>query len=70
MEEVDLDRVVQKCDIAKMEVILQNLTYSKLEKADLKKIKDKNIIKLFKLGQLSVEYLLYTQVRMSFLIWI
>ena len=28
---------------------------------DLKRMKDKNLIKLFKLGQLNVEYLLYMQ---------
>lgn len=46
-----------------MELLLQNATFAKLEKSDLKRIKDKNLIKLFKLGQLTTEYLLYTHVR-------
>jgi hypothetical protein len=45
-----------------MELLLQNLTFAKLEKSDIKRIKDKNIIKLLKLGQLTTEYLLYTHV--------
>ncbi len=44
-----------------MERMLQNLTFATLDKPDLKRIKDKNLIKLFKLGQLTTEYLLYTQ---------
>jgi len=36
------------------------VTYANIDKSDLKRINDKNILKLFKLGQLSTEYLLYT----------
>ena len=32
---------------------------SNLSKQDMKTLRDKNLIKLFKLGQLSVEYLLF-----------
>ena len=62
MEEVDLDKIIRTADIPKLELLVQNLTYARLEKEDLKRIKDKNILKLFKLGQLTTEYLLYTQV--------
>lgn len=51
-----------------MELLLQNATFAKLEKSDLKRIKDKNLIKLFKLGQLTTEYLLYTHVRYDFFV--
>lgn len=51
---------MRETDIDKLERLLQNLTFSQLEKSDLKRVKDKNIIKLFKLGQLTTEYLLYT----------
>ena len=60
MQEVDMDRLIREVDIDKLERMLQNLTYASLEKYDLKKFKDKNIIKLFKLGQLTTEYLLFT----------
>jgi Iguana/Dzip1-like DAZ-interacting protein N-terminal len=43
-----------------LERLMQNLTFAQVEKADLKRIKDKNALKMFKLGQLSTEYLLYT----------
>ena len=56
-----MDRLIREADIDKLERLLQNVTFSQLEKPDLKRIKDKNIIKLFKLGQLTTEYMLYTQ---------
>ena len=62
---MDLDKLIREADIAQMEGLLQNVTFARLEKADLKRIKDKNIIKLFKLGQLTTEYLLYTHVSDS-----
>lgn len=40
---------------------MHNVTMAKLTKKDLKSLKDKNLIKLFKLGQLSVEYLLFSE---------
>ena len=52
--------MIREVDIDRLERMLQNATYGLLEKSDLKRIKDKNIIKLFKLGQLSTEYLLFT----------
>lgn len=56
-----MNRVIRDVDIDKVEKMLQNVTYAQLEKQDIKRIRDKNILKLFKLGQLTTEYLLYTQ---------
>jgi hypothetical protein len=49
-EEVDLDRVLRGTDIDRLEKLLQNATYAELDKADIKRVRDKNLIKLFKLG--------------------
>jgi hypothetical protein len=46
---VDEDIIIEK-DMEKLEDILQNVTMAKLEKEDLKILRDKNLIKLFKLG--------------------
>lgn len=56
---VDLDRIAQATDIDGLESILQNVANAKLTRSDLKKFGDKNMIKLFKVGQLTTEYLLY-----------
>lgn len=50
LDHVDIARLEAEVDIDKMERMLQNLTFAALEKPDLKRIKDKNLIKLFKLG--------------------
>ena len=61
IEEVNVDKMILESDVGKLERHLQNVTFANIDKADLKRINDKNILKLFKLGQLSTEYLLYTQ---------
>ncbi len=61
IEEVNIDKMILESDVAKLERHLQNVTFANIDKADLKRINDKNILKMFKLGQLSTEYLLYTQ---------
>ena len=53
--------MILESDVGKLERHLQNVTFANIDKADLKRINDKNILKLLKLGQLSTEYLLYTQ---------
>ena len=41
--------------------MLQNITFAQLDRDDLERIGDQHFLKLFKLSQLSIEYLLYTQ---------
>jgi len=41
------------------------MTMSQLTMDDLKILRDKNLIKLFKLGQLAVEYMMYQQSYMD-----
>jgi hypothetical protein len=55
---VDEDIMIRK-DMDLLEVHLGNITMAELNKNDLKVLKDKNLIKVFKLGQLSTEYLMY-----------
>ena len=60
IKNVDLDAdIIQKQDILLLEQLLANITMSELRKEDLKLLKDKNLIKVFKLGQLATEYLMY-----------
>ena len=53
--------MIKTNDIAKLEAHLGNLVNAKLSLEDIKKIGCPNLIKLFKTGQLSLEYLLFTQ---------
>lgn len=58
--DVDQDILVNK-NIDKLETLLGNITMAELSKKDLKILRDKNLIKVFKLGQLTTEYLMYQQ---------
>ena len=40
---------------------MQNLTYAHLDREDLERLGDAHFVKLFRLSQLSIEYLIYTQ---------
>ena len=56
----DVHSIIASNDIASLETHLANLINTKLQMEDLTKFGDKNMIKLFKIGQLSLEYLLFS----------
>lgn len=58
LDDLDIDKdVIQAKDVNTLNRYLGNITMSGLTKEDLKILKDKNLIKVFKLGQLTSEYL-------------
>jgi len=48
-------------DLEKLEQLLQNLAFSKLDWSDMERMGDSHFVKLFRLAQLSIEYLVFTQ---------
>lgn len=51
LEKVDVDQdILLNKDIVLLEQLLGNITMADLSKEDLKMLRDKNLIKLFKLG--------------------
>ena len=51
LQKVDVDQdILMNKDIALLEQLLGNITMADLTKEDLKMLRDKNLIKLFKLG--------------------
>jgi len=57
----DVEKMISQVDLAQLEQLLQNLTYANLDREDLERIGDTHFIKLFRLSQMSIEYLIYTQ---------
>ena len=57
---IDVDKVIREIDLKQLEGLLQNITYAQLDREDLERLGDQHFIKLFKISQLSIEYLLYT----------
>jgi zinc finger protein DZIP1 len=58
---VDLERVTKEIDLQTLETLLNNITYANLDRDDLERLGDQHFVKLFRLSQLTIEYLLYTQ---------
>ena len=61
MLNVDVDKVIREVDLRQLESLLQNLTYAELDRDDMERLGDAHFVKLFRLAQLSIEYLIYTQ---------
>ena len=57
----DLDQIIRETDLRQIEQILQNVTYAEVDREDLEKVGDAHFVKLFRISQLSIEYLIYTQ---------
>jgi zinc finger protein DZIP1 len=56
----DVDKISEQCDLRQLESLLQNITYANLDRDDMERLGDENFIKLFRLSQMSIEYLMYT----------
>lgn len=57
---VDLDRVVKEIDLQTLETLLSNVTFASLDREDVDRLGDAHFVKLFRVAQLTIEYLLYT----------
>jgi len=57
----NVDKIVEEVDLRQLEALLQNLTYAHLDRDDMELLGDAHFTKLFRLSQLSIEYLIYTQ---------
>jgi hypothetical protein len=62
---VDIDKVVQDLDIPTIQRHIENIAFCDLKEGDLHKYSDQNFVKLFKLCQLTVEYLLNVQNKLA-----
>jgi len=57
---IQLDSILYNVDIQKLQEILYNITFSNIEFEDTSSF-DPNLVKLFQIAQLIIEYLLYSQ---------
>ena len=58
---INLDRLVREVDVDLLQVHIENITFCNLKEEDLRYMTDPQIIKLFRITQLIIEYLLYSQ---------
>ena len=57
----DIDRITKELDLHELEPLLENLTYASVNEDEMSRMGDAYFIKLFKLSQMSIEYLMYSQ---------
>ena len=58
--QADVHRIAKDVDLRLLEDLLQNITFAQMDREDLDRFGDDNFIKLFRLCQLSIEYLIYS----------
>ena len=57
----DIESLQREGDLSLIQTYVQGLVYSQLRKEDVKRLGNPTFVQLFKLSQLSIEYLLYIQ---------
>ena len=58
---INLDKLVREVDIDLLQSHIENITFCNLREEDLRYFTDPQIVKLFRVSQLMLEYLLYSQ---------
>jgi len=58
---VDLEAVIDDVDVQTLQMHLENITFGDLDQRDMESFSDENLLKLFKIAQLTIEYLLNVQ---------
>ncbi len=58
---VNLERMVREVDIDTLQQHIENITFCNLREEDLRYLTDPQIVKIFRISQLIIEYLLYSQ---------
>jgi hypothetical protein len=61
----DVNRIINEVDIDALQNHLENVAFSALNEDDLEHLPDPLIVKLFRLAQLLIEYLLYAQDQLT-----
>ncbi len=64
LEQIDMHRLIREVDVDLLQQYIEDLTFCKFGEQDLQFYSDKQVIKLFNLAQLTIEYLLYSQERL------
>ena len=58
IKNTNIDAIIETGDVEPIQRILENITYSYLERDDIERYTEDGVIKLFKLSQLALESLI------------
>ena len=62
---LDIEAIIHSNDLSPLENYLENLIFASIEDCDLEQLPDSYVVKLIKIFQYIMEYLLYTQQRLE-----
>lgn len=61
LSKIDLEKLIQEVDIDALQSVLENITFSQISSDDLNLYSEDSFIRLFRISQLTMEYLLHVQ---------
>jgi zinc finger protein DZIP1 len=61
LDSIDMDRMIREVDVDILQQHLEDLTFCLFNEEDLEYFTDRQVVKMFRLSQLTIEYLLYSQ---------
>lgn len=64
LSQLDLDRLVRDVDVDCLQQYIEQIAFCSLREEELKYVTDQQVLKLFRVAQLIIEYLLYSQDRL------
>lgn len=65
ISKIDLDSIVRNVDIESLQEHLENLCFAQLLEQDIRQYTDPMILKLFRVAQYTIEYLLHVQEQLA-----
>lgn len=61
IEAIDIERMIREVDVDILQQNVEDITFCDFGEDDLHFLSDRQVVKLFKMAQLTIEYLLYSQ---------
>ena len=65
LSSLDVNKIIKDVDIDVLQMHLENIAFCNLKEEDLRYLTDPLVVKLFRVSQLMIEYLLYAQEQLA-----
>ncbi|KAG0563605.1 hypothetical protein KC19_8G044800 [Ceratodon purpureus] len=66
LHSIDVDRLIREVDIDTLETVLDTIVFGDIQGEDRRNLSEANFVKIFRLAQLMVEYLLHVQALLAY----
>jgi zinc finger protein DZIP1 len=58
---INIEKLIREVDVDLLQIHIENITFCNIREEDLRYLTDPQIVKFFRISQLMLEYLLYSQ---------